>query len=60
MWVSVLVSYSDDPSSNPADAYIFSAKFVFEKDENNQKVAGVGPYCFKKINLGTSGSNLSD
>ena len=25
------------PSSNTAVAYVFSAKFVFEKDENKQK-----------------------
>ena len=42
--VSVLSFYSDDPSSNPAEAYIFTAKFVFEKNENKQKEAGVGPF----------------
>ena len=42
--VSVLVFYSDDESSNPADAYSFSVKFVFEKNENKQKDAGVGPF----------------
>ena len=26
--VSVLAFYSDDPSSNPADAYSFTVKFV--------------------------------
>ena len=45
--VSVLAFYSHDPSSNPAAIYSFSLKFVFEKNENNQKGAGVGP--FKKI-----------
>ena len=29
--VSVLVFYYDGPSSNLADAYSFSVKFVFEK-----------------------------
>ena len=41
--VSVLALYSDDPSSNPADVYSYSVKFVFEKNENKQKDAGVGP-----------------
>ena len=40
--VSVLAFYSDDLSSNPADAHSFSVKFVFEKIEN--KEAGVGPF----------------
>ena len=35
--VSVFAFYSDDPSSNPADVYSFSVKFVFEKNENKQK-----------------------
>ena len=33
----VLAFYSDDPSSNPADAYSFSVQIVFEKNENKQK-----------------------
>ena len=45
--VSMLAFYSDDPSSNPADAYRFSVKFVFEKNENIQKEAEVG--LFLKI-----------
>ena len=45
--VRVLAFYSDDLSLNPAEAYTFSVKFVFEKNENKQKEAGVGP--FKKI-----------
>ena len=40
--VSVLAFYSDDPSSNPAEAYSFCVKFVFEKNENKQKEAGIG------------------
>ena len=32
--VSVLPSYSNDPSSNPTQAFSFSVKFVFEKNEN--------------------------
>ena len=31
--VSELAFYSDDPSSNPAEAYSFSVKFVLEKNE---------------------------
>ena len=41
--VSVLAFYSDDPSSNPTEVYNFSLAFVFEKNENKQKEAGVGP-----------------
>ena len=39
--VSMLAFYSDDPSSNPADVYNFSVKFVFEKNENIQKEVGL-------------------
>ena len=43
--VRVLAFYSDNPSSNPAEAYSFlSVKFVFEKKENKQKEAGDGPF----------------
>ena len=42
--VSVLAFYSNDPSSNPADAYSFSVEFVFEKNENKQKRGRVGPF----------------
>ena len=38
--VSVLAFYSDDPSSNPAEA----CEIVFEKNRNKQKEAGVGPF----------------
>ena len=38
--VSVLAFYSNDPSLNPAEAYSFSVKYVFEKN-NKQKEAGV-------------------
>ena len=40
--VSVLAFYSDDPSSNPADYYLY------EKTKINKKEAGVGP-PFKKV-----------
>ena len=46
--VSVLAFYFDDPSSNPADAYSFSVKSVYEKNGNKQKEAGVGPFKGKK------------
>ena len=39
---SVLAFYSDNPSSNSAEAYSFSAKFVIKKNENKQIEAGVG------------------
>ena len=41
--VSVLAFYSDDPSSNPAEAYRIFCNIVFEKNENKQKEARVGP-----------------
>ena len=31
--VSVLAFYSNDPSSNPADAYSFSVEFCFWKEQ---------------------------
>ena len=46
--VSVLAFLSKDPSSNPAKAYSFSVEFVFEKNENKQKEAGIGPLFLKK------------
>ena len=46
--VSVLAFYSDEPSSIPAEVYIFFCKIVVEKNENKQKEAGVGPFFFKK------------
>ena len=46
--VSVLAFYSDDPSSNPADAYSFSVQIVFEKNKNKQKRGRVGPFFLKK------------
>ena len=45
--VSMLAFYSDDLSSNPAEAYCFFCKIVFEKNENKQKEAGVGPLLKK-------------
>ena len=40
----MLTFYSDDPSSNPTEAYSFSVKFVLEKNENKQKWAGLGTF----------------
>ena len=45
--VSMLAFNSDNPSLNPAEAYSFSVKFVFEKNENRQKEAGLAHF-FKK------------
>ena len=45
--VSVLAFYSNNPSLNLTDAYIFSVKFVFKKNENKQKEAGFGPFSKK-------------
>ena len=42
--VSVLAFYSDNPSSNPAEPYIFFCKFSVWKNDNKQKEAGVGPF----------------
>ena len=45
--VSVLAFYSDDPSWNPAEAKSVFYNIVFEKSENKQKEAGVGPLFIK-------------
>ena len=42
--VSVLAFYSDNPSSNPANAYSFFVKFVFEKNENRRRLAHLKKY----------------
>ena len=39
---------SDDPSSNPADAFIFFCKIVLEKKENKQKRGRGWPTFLKK------------
>ena len=45
---SMLAFYSDDPSSNPAEAYIFFLKkLCLNRRKNKQKEAEVGPF-FKK------------
>ena len=40
--VSVITFYFDDVSSNPAKAYNSSVKYVFGKNENEQKEAVIG------------------
>ena len=47
--VSMLAFCSDDPSSNPADVYSFSVKFVIEnKGTKQNKEAEDGPFFLKK------------
>ena len=48
--VSGLAFYSDNPSSNPAEVYIFSVKLLLKRTKINRKEAGVGPF-FKKSRL---------
>ena len=47
--VSVPTFYCNGPSSNPAEAYIFSVKFVFEKNEKKQKRPGLAHSFWKNI-----------
>ena len=47
--VSVCAFYSDDPSSNPSEAYSFFCKIVFEKNENKQKEAGIITFFKKEL-----------
>ena len=50
--VSVLAFYSDDTSLNravyPADAYSFSVKYAFEKDEKTKMRPRFGPFFLIK------------
>ena len=49
--VSVLTFYSDDPSSNPPEAYSFFCKICTWKTENkNKKAAGVDPLKIRLLN----------
>ena len=41
---NMLSFYSNDPSSNPAAVYNFSAEIVVKKSEKKQKEAGIGPF----------------
>ena len=43
-WFTMFAHYSDNLSSNPAKAYIFSEFFLFEKNKNKQKEAGNGQF----------------
>ena len=47
--VSMLAVYSVKLSSNPAEAYSFFVKFVFEKNKNKQEEARVGPFLLNSI-----------
>ena len=49
--VSVLAFYSEDPSSNPADTYSFSVKFMFGKNKNKQRKGPGLAHFFKKTNV---------
>ena len=44
--VSMLAFYSDDLSLNPAEAYRFFSKMLFEKNENKQEK---GPILYLKL-----------
>ena len=46
--VSVLAHYSKDLSLNPAEAYSFNCKIVFEKNENKQKDFYMS-LCFNRV-----------
>ena len=41
---SVLAFCSNDPSLNPTESYNFNVTFVFEKNENKQKEAGLAQF----------------
>ena len=49
--VTVHAFYSDNPSSNPADVYSFSVKYVFEKNENYQNQNGFAHFFKKDVNI---------
>ena len=50
--VSMLAFSSDDPSLNPAKAFIFSVKFAFEMSEmKKKKEARVGPFKHKNMDF---------
>ena len=42
--VSVFAYYSKNLVRIPLTSTVYSAKFVFEKNKNEQKEAGVGPF----------------
>ena len=46
--VSVLTLYSDDPSSNPAEVYIFSVKLSLKRTKINKKRPGL-VHFLKKV-----------
>ena len=42
--VSVLTYYSDDPSSNPAEVYIFPVNLLLKSMKINKKETAYGPF----------------
>ena len=49
--VTELAFFTDDPSSNIADAYSFFFRILFKKNENKQKETDVGPFLKKVTQL---------
>ena len=47
--VSVLVFYSDNLSSNPAEVYNFSVKLLLKRTKINKKRPGLAHFFKKKI-----------
>ena len=47
--VSMLAFYSDDPSSNPAEAYSFFCKICIWKDRKQTKESVVGPIKKRQV-----------
>ena len=45
----MLAFYSDNPSSNPAEAYSFSVKLCLKRTKINKKETGVSPLLEKKL-----------
>ena len=49
--VTELAFFTDDPSSNIADAYSFFFRILFKKNENKQKETDVGPFLKKSYTI---------
>ena len=54
----MLIFYSDDPSSNPPEAYNFFCKICAEKNKNKQIEAGVCPFFLQQIKMKFSPSSI--